>query len=148
MECRAQFERFDSFRIPLSHVDSHEHVHMISAVFRAILPILRERRVPLRVVEPFKWHSAGPLKACKQYLLVRSARKIREAYSVTPNTHLVSIHDLPGAPVTAATYRRLLGQGELPEPPDPDTCKSNKSHKSDKSGKSGKKSKKSKKSGK
>jgi hypothetical protein len=110
-EYKAQLERFDSFEIPLSHIDSHEHVHMIPVVFRAILPLLRERRAPLRVVEPFHLRSSNPLKAWKQLLLRRSARRIRDKYSVTPNTHLVSVHDRGGAQITAAGYHDLLTQG-------------------------------------
>ena len=114
-EFRAQLEQFDNSGIPLSHVDSHEHIHMALAVFRAILPVLRERRVPLRVVDPFTRRSTRPLKVAKHYLLMRSARRIRGAYSVTPNTHLVSIHDLSGSQISGASYHDLLSQGSNQE---------------------------------
>jgi len=41
-EMRAQFERFASTGLPLSHVDGHAHLHMHPAVFNQLIPLCDE----------------------------------------------------------------------------------------------------------
>lgn len=40
-ELDAQFQRFASFSLPLSHVDGHQHMHLHPAVFPIVVPLAR-----------------------------------------------------------------------------------------------------------
>jgi hopanoid biosynthesis associated protein HpnK len=42
LEIQAQFERFASTCLPLSHVDGHLHLHMHPTVFKTLLPLAQE----------------------------------------------------------------------------------------------------------
>jgi predicted glycoside hydrolase/deacetylase ChbG (UPF0249 family) len=41
-ELRAQFARYAATGLVLTHVDSHQHIHMHPAVFSALLPLARQ----------------------------------------------------------------------------------------------------------
>ncbi len=65
-EILAQFERFTSTGLPLSHVDGHLHMHLHPAVFNLILPLavrfgakgIRVPRDDLWLALRFDWHNA------------------------------------------------------------------------------------------
>ncbi len=48
-EVRAQVAHADSWPRSIDHIDSHQHVHMIPAVFALVAPVAAERKVALRL---------------------------------------------------------------------------------------------------
>ncbi len=112
-EFEAQLDRMAELGSPPGHVDSHQHVHMIPAIFDAIMPVLAERNLPVRCVAPpgrtiFR-SIVDPPKAMKQWMNIRFAKRLRKKFDGRTNDLLVSIHDLVGTgPYEVSTYRRLL----------------------------------------
>lgn len=112
-ELFAQLARMDVLGVVPTHVDSHQHVHMIPAVFDAMLPVLQERNLPVRVVAPppgtVSTSLRHPTKALKQWLNVRFAKRIHSKAHVPTNDAIVSIHDLDNkGPYDANTYKELV----------------------------------------
>lgn len=114
-ELLAQLARMEELGVVPTHVDSHQHVHMIPGVLDAMLPVLRERNLPVRAVSPpagtVNASLGHPTKALKQWLNHRFAKRLHRRAGVRSNDVLVSIHDLedPG-PYDAATYKELVGR--------------------------------------
>lgn len=112
-ELEAQLARAADLGVRLTHMDSHQHVHMVPAIFRAIAPVIERHGLPVRMVDPPSgavlraWRR--PAKALKQWLNGRFAAQDRALFNGRTNDALVSIHDLdhPG-PYTPATYMGLL----------------------------------------
>jgi chitin disaccharide deacetylase len=112
-EFEAQLQRMQDLGLRPDHADSHQHVMMFPAIFRAIRPVVEERALPVRLVRP-PWSTvtrdlARPKRAAKQLLNLRFAHRNMQGLQVASNDRLVSIHDLadPG-PYGPATYDRLL----------------------------------------
>jgi hopanoid biosynthesis associated protein HpnK len=69
-ELRAQFERFQATGLPLAHIDGHMHMHLHPTVFRLLLPLLAEYRVPrVRLPRDAFW----PALACDRHHLAEKA---------------------------------------------------------------------------
>ena len=67
-EVHAQWERARQHGVSLGHVDSHQHVHMLPALFPVVAELARQARVPLRVPdEPWRITSLmiGPRRITK-----------------------------------------------------------------------------------
>ncbi len=115
-ELRAQIDKFRSFEIPLSHIDSHKHVHLIPFVFKNILPAVHSEELPVRIVDPvhigFSLLSKRPVKFIKQMANRYLSRKLRTVFTEKINDRLVSIRDLGKIEITAETYYRLVNQAE------------------------------------
>ncbi|WP_372366815.1 carbohydrate deacetylase [Candidatus Uabimicrobium sp. HlEnr_7] len=110
-ELQAQINKFRSFDLPLSHVDSHQHIHMLPFVCKSIVPTLMQKKITVRVVDPvydLSLLTKRPLKWIKQYLNQRFAKKFKRIFSGKVNDKLISIHDLKGGVITTSTYRDLL----------------------------------------
>lgn len=112
-ELLSQLGRMASLGLAPTHVDSHQHTHMIPGVFDAMLSVLRERGLPVRAVAPpagTVGASIGqPTKALKQWLNVCFAKRVHRKAGVPTNDVLVSIHDLENrGPYDAATYKGLV----------------------------------------
>jgi chitin disaccharide deacetylase len=111
-ELRAQLERMEAWNVKPTHVDSHEHVHMMPRIFDAMLPVLHELDIPVRSVDPPRsalLSLARPVKALKQWINKRSARRLKSVFRGRTNDSLVSIHDLAAqGPYDAGVYRRLI----------------------------------------
>ncbi|MBI3299573.1 MAG: ChbG/HpnK family deacetylase [Elusimicrobia bacterium] len=111
-ELEAQLDRAADLGLSLTHVDSHQHVHMCPPIFPCVAETAARRGLALRVVRPPI--SAGlllsrPLKFTKQLVLTVNGALYRSAAGVRSNDRLISIHDLPhGEPVGPAAYDRLL----------------------------------------
>ncbi len=111
-EFSAQLQRIRSFGIALTHLDSHQHVHMSPWVLKNILPIINESGIPLRIVCPPL--SAAlllkrPIKFFKQLVLVRASRGMLGAVKNKANDSLVSINDLSAEQdIDASTYLELI----------------------------------------
>ncbi|WP_345220763.1 ChbG/HpnK family deacetylase [Hymenobacter koreensis] len=117
-EVRAEFEaqlaKLEGLGIKPTHTDSHQHVHMLPAVFRAIAPVLNARKLPVRLAIPHKPSLAlllrWPLKFVRQSILYRSSQQFKRQVSTRTNDVLVSVHDLSTPPTgyTAETLRQLV----------------------------------------
>lgn len=113
-ELEAQWERMTTLGVTPTHVDSHQHVHMLPPVLDAMLPVLAERGTPVRVVDPpggaLRASLGRPRKALKQWLNKRLASRARARITTPTANALVSIHDLDrSGPYPADTYRSLVG---------------------------------------
>ncbi|KAA9332281.1 ChbG/HpnK family deacetylase [Hymenobacter busanensis] len=125
-EVRAEFEaqlaKLESLGIRPTHTDSHQHVHMFPAVFRAVAPVLNARQLPVRLAIPRKptlglllrW----PLKFVRQSILYRSSQQFKRLVHTRTNDLLVSVHDLttPPASYTADTLRLLVAEAPASTP--------------------------------
>jgi len=109
-ELDAQLDRFSDLGLTPSHLDSHQHVHMAPPIFRAMLPILRDRVPALRVVQPGgAGLGGGPAGRARDLVLGISARLIRRRFSGPTNARLVSVHQLdPASPWARDSYRDLV----------------------------------------
>lgn len=112
-EFEAQLKKCDEFGIRPTHSDSHQHTMMLAAVFEAVAPVIAERGLPVRLVDPpagvaiSAWRR--PTKFLKQVMNKALARRHRKTEHPRANDDLVSIHDLDSAgPYDRATYRSML----------------------------------------
>jgi hypothetical protein len=112
-ELEAQLLRMRALGVAPTHADSHQHVHMLPAVFQAMRPVLEAHGLAVRLVHPpmgavrAAWRR--PPKVLKQWLNRRFAVRNRRGLMLPTTDALVSIHDLDHAgPYNAGTYQRLL----------------------------------------
>ena len=111
-ELTAQLDRFVSLGLTPTHLDSHQHVHMVPTVFRAMAPVLRERVRALRVVVPAGHHTSRPQPATMTVnaMLRLSAASIRRRFPGRTNDRFVSLHQLHASqPWNEDAYRSLIG---------------------------------------
>lgn len=95
-ELQAQFDRLNALGIKPTHIDSHQHVHMIPSVFEAIRGKLKEFKLPVRLVRPLFSRSlflARPISGIKRALLYCLGAK-HWGLEIPANNRLVSIYDL------------------------------------------------------
>lgn len=106
----AQLAAFAETGLALSHVDSHQHVHMAPGIFAAIYPVLRARNLPVRLIRPLPLQQKrGLSKQLKNLVLSANARRIGRAPGIRSNDYLTSIHDLPDPEYRQTeSYARLL----------------------------------------
>ena len=113
-EFLAQLEKFESFGISISHIDSHQHLHMTPQVFNAIVPIVEKHGLPMRIVSPVFKHRLilhRPVKYFKQVVNSVIAKYLRGKFSGQSNDCLISIFDLESLDgVSAEIYERLIGE--------------------------------------
>ncbi len=112
-ELAAQLARMKEFGIMPTHVDSHQHVHMLPTVLSGMLPVLEPAGLAMRLVDPpaatVRGSWSRPSKAMKQWLNKRLALQARGRTGLRTNDLLVSVHDLDhGGPYDATTYAGLL----------------------------------------
>lgn len=116
-ELEAQLARFAELGLQLSHVDSHQHVHMVPFVFRAMQPVLAKHGLLVRTVRPLPPNltllKKAPAKWAKQWMMLRWARRISRMYPRTGNHRLVSVHDHKwGTDIHPRRYAELLRDAE------------------------------------
>ena len=73
-ELRAQMEKIRSAGIRITHIDSHQHIHMVPAVFRIVMGLAHEFgvtwvRLPVMWPSPHRGPAAPPLQRLKSKLL-------------------------------------------------------------------------------
>lgn len=112
-ELEAQLDRMHGLGVRATHVDGHQHVHMLPRLFQAMVPVLRDKGLPVRMVDPprgaLRASWGRPKKAIKQWMNRRFAAADRARFQGRTNDKLVSIHDLDHAgPYDASTYAGLL----------------------------------------
>lgn len=110
----AQLERIGALGVKITHIDSHEHIHMSPAVFEVIAPIVERIGIPMRLVAP-PWEIVtavkSPLKFAKQMALRWTASGFRRRSRLRFNDSLVSIHDLANQTrFDPSDYSRLLSR--------------------------------------
>lgn len=74
-ELRAQFERFQATGLPLSHVDSHHHLHLHPMVFRLVLSLAHEfgaRAIRVNVADDLRLS----LRCDRRHLVLKLGWKI------------------------------------------------------------------------
>lgn len=119
-EFQAQWDLLQRAGAPLGHVDSHQHVLMFPPIFNALVPVLNEMAVPVRMVSP-PWGTVTkdptrPKRAAKQLLNVFFAAQDRRRFKGLTNGSLVSIHDLAShGPYSAGTYHELIARDRSDE---------------------------------
>ena len=115
-ELVAQLEKFKSFAIPLSHIDSHQHIHMIPFIYKNMLFTLQSEKLPVRIVDPahigLSLITKRPVKFLKQLVRRHFSKKFKRFFNGKINDKLASIHDLENVEVTAETYYQLVNQVE------------------------------------
>ncbi len=102
-ELEAQALRFESLGLAMTHVDSHQHVHMIPVVFDAVARFCEGRRLPVRV--PWVCRAPQPArlswrKRLTRRLLARSVRKNARRWRgrLAWNAGFASVFDLTSSP--------------------------------------------------
>ena len=111
-EFNAQVERFNSYGLPMTHIDSHQHVHIFPRVFDIVAEYCRKNDLPLRI--PWRWK--GPRLGLRRRLRIqlrdllvfRNVRKWDKA--VKTNAGFGSIFDLVETPesIVRESYLNFL----------------------------------------
>jgi predicted glycoside hydrolase/deacetylase ChbG (UPF0249 family) len=116
-ELAAQVDAFHSLGVEMSHVDSHQHAHVVPRVFDAVAEFCEQRRLPLRM--PRVWIPDGGRPTLKRsltrLLLGWRLDGLDQKWSsrlVTNNT-FASVFDsvMTAAAVTGEVYRNILAAG-------------------------------------
>lgn len=61
-EFRCQFEKFLSFGIVPTHIDTHHHVHSMDSIFEVVAELAEEYNVPVRYIEAIGKEKYGNIK--------------------------------------------------------------------------------------
>jgi predicted glycoside hydrolase/deacetylase ChbG (UPF0249 family) len=107
-ELAAQWRACESRGLSLSHVDTHQHAHLVPAVFRAAQQLASEKGVPLRRLWP--GGGARGMKRKLMHVAVTGLTRINEfqnSQRQSTSMELVSIF-ASGEKPTVAAYRALL----------------------------------------
>lgn len=104
-ELRAQLAMLRNHGIRPTHVDSHQHAHLVWPLAEAMYRVAAERDLPVRRLRPWTGLARTGRKAKGAFLEALSSR--RHAGAARSNDWLVSVFDADGVPSTG-TYRRLL----------------------------------------
>lgn len=101
LEFKAQLDKAQELGVSLTHADSHQHIHMLPFVFKAMQGELEKRGLPMRIVQPpqsldFGLIFSKPKKAAKQFVNYTIGKKIRKGFKGKSNLTLVSIHEFDG----------------------------------------------------
>lgn len=70
-EIRAQIRRCRCMSIPLTHLDSHRHSHVVWAVLRVVLDVAGEEHIPYIRIPRNCGPGIGPLKAAYKSMVIR-----------------------------------------------------------------------------
>jgi len=114
-ELAAQAEAFRRLGLPMSHVDSHQHVHALPVVLRAVAGYCRGHGLPMRV----PWVSgAAPGRSLRRRVREQGLQALlhyglrRWGRDVQTNRGFTSVFDLAAEAdaVGEDTYRRLLAR--------------------------------------
>jgi predicted glycoside hydrolase/deacetylase ChbG (UPF0249 family) len=77
VECAAQVDRFRASGLPLTHLDSHRHVHLLPGVWEAVMEVSRRRQIAV-VRVPFDrlWRVARTPTAFAEQMLLRMSYRL------------------------------------------------------------------------
>ena len=120
-ELAAQAERVEALGVAIDHVDGHQHVQMIPAIFPLALGLARQRRAVLRLAdEPLNLPGRGPARLVrslgdggllKWLVLSRMARTIRRRVPLSGTVHYFGV--LEAGRMTLGALRAVVRS--LPE---------------------------------
>jgi predicted glycoside hydrolase/deacetylase ChbG (UPF0249 family) len=120
-ELMAQVERVEALGVGIDHVDGHQHVQMIPAIFPLALRLARERRAVLRLADeplgaPKRWparlaRSLATGGLLKWLVLSRMARAIRRRVPLSAAVHYFGV--LQAGRMTLGALRAVVQS--LPE---------------------------------
>jgi predicted glycoside hydrolase/deacetylase ChbG (UPF0249 family) len=120
-ELTAQVERVDGLGVAIDHVDSHQHIHMIPAIFPLALGLARQRRAVLRLADeppglPERWparlaRSLASGGLLKWLVLSCMARTIRSRVPLSGTVHYFGV--LEAGRMTLGALRAVVRS--LPE---------------------------------
>ena len=113
-ELQAQYVAMLALGLQPTHLDSHQHVHVIPGVFGEVARFAAANGLPLRM--PWRWAGRAPGKTLKRRLkedvLATTLRMLdrRRPKTVPTNDGFCSVFDLPIAAdrLTVESYRELL----------------------------------------
>ncbi len=112
-ELEAQWDRFQSFGLTPTHLDSHQHIHVYPAVFDVVAGFCAGQELPLRI--PWVWTPpAGvPLKRrVRMWMLKRLVARNMQRWSgkLRTNASFASLFDLQleTGDISAGSYRHIL----------------------------------------
>ena len=114
-EFEAQADRFRDLWPEMTHVDSHQHVHMIPQVFAVVSDYCRKNRLPMRVPWVDNTRRMSPIfaRSIRMKLLKELIRKNTRHLNpdVQRNKGFASVFDVCRSPdeVSLAVYEMLLG---------------------------------------
>jgi predicted glycoside hydrolase/deacetylase ChbG (UPF0249 family) len=113
-ELETQVKRFRGLWPEMSHVDSHQHVHMIPPVFEVVSNYCRERRLPMRIPWPRgSFQSRRDFSRRVRVGLLEQFVKINTrscAEGLSTNKAFASVFDICDSPgdISQAVYESLL----------------------------------------
>lgn len=115
-EFHAQLDRFTSFGIPLTHIDSHQHIHLFPRVFDVVASYCAKHDIPLRLTWVWQRKDGDiPLKRKIRALLLsllvrRNARRWQGR--IKTNRAFASVFDLGLMPeeICVGSYLRMVGE--------------------------------------
>ncbi len=101
-EFQAQVERFKASGLKMTHIDSHQHIHIFPKVFDIVAEFCAENALPLRI--PWVWEGKSRNVSVKKrlrsamlnFLIMRNTRKW--AGKIRTNMNFASVFDLTGIP--------------------------------------------------
>ena len=113
--CRPRCARFEGLGLTLTHIDSHQHVHLLPGVFDVVAKFCVQQGLPLRI--PWVWpHATGSSfkRRLRQWMLKKLIRRNMTRWSgaLNVNQGLASVFDLGLLPteISIEAYRQILQQ--------------------------------------
>jgi predicted glycoside hydrolase/deacetylase ChbG (UPF0249 family) len=117
-ELRAQIERVLATGLPVSHLNGHQHLHLLPRIFEVVLRLAQEYRIRyVRIVDD-RGGKAGELRKASIRLLSRLGRRAganASARSVRTNNRTIGVAEAGGltAPRLVELIRSVAGLTEL-----------------------------------
>lgn len=113
-ELESQYLRMRELGLMPTHVDSHQHVHVIPVIFRVVSEFASRVKIPLRM--PWRWQGAVAEKSMRrrvrEFALDQSLRRCnaQKPKEVPSNDGFCSVFDLDVDPaaLTLHSYSQLL----------------------------------------
>lgn len=113
-ELELQYQRMRELGLMPTHVDSHQHVHVLPLIFDVLAAFAARERIPLRM--PWRWQGAVAGKSVRrrvrEFLLDRALHRcdLRKPKQVPSNEGFCSVFDLDVEPstLTLDSYSQLL----------------------------------------
>lgn len=117
-EVQAQLARADDWPRPIDHIDSHQHVHMIPAVFGVVASLAAQRQLALRIPRETlgsvsrclrrgaRWMVRGQLL---KFIVVHRCARLRPDIQVPMESNCRYFGLLDSGSMTRSAWRMILG---------------------------------------
>ena len=89
-----QCDEFKKNKTKLKYIDSHQHIHMLPFIFNSIIPIVKKKKLKLRLVSSQPRNNLlfiNPIKTLKHFYVYIIAKKYQK-HKVFRNDKITSIH--------------------------------------------------------